>query len=182
MPFQRLFFYTLYRLLVQKKLSSSLNLSAARLEREMYQMIQVSFAWQTWWRLPILMVGSGSKEKNTGLLHTGIFDQNFFISTIHPAPRMAGVSKEVKMHKKFEFVWLGVQPINLDLSLGFFAPVIYTGCRKIIFEMVLKLNVWIQYRNWKSESNWVQNFLCGLAIVHTRAIPTLKSQKYFLNL
>ena len=62
-PFQRLFFYTLYRLLVQKNLFSSLNLSAARLEREMYQMIQVSFAWQTWWRLPILMVGSGSKEK-----------------------------------------------------------------------------------------------------------------------
>ena len=41
-------------------------------------MIQVSFAWQTWWRLPILMVGSGSKEKNPGLLHTGIFDQNMF--------------------------------------------------------------------------------------------------------
>jgi hypothetical protein len=37
-------------------------------------------------------------------------------------------------------------------------------------------------RNWKSESNWVQKFHCGLAIAHTRAIPTLKSQKYFLNL
>ena len=63
-------------------------------------MIQVSFAWQTWWRLPILMVGSGSREKNTGLLHTGIFDQNFFLSTNHQAPWM----EKVKMYEKFEFV------------------------------------------------------------------------------
>ena len=102
MPFQRLFFYTLYRLLVQKNLSSSLNLSAARLEREMYQMIQVSFAWQTWWRLPILMVGSGSKEKTPVCCTLALLTK---ISTIHPEPRIAGISKEVKMHEKFEFVW-----------------------------------------------------------------------------
>jgi hypothetical protein len=39
----------------------------------MYQMIQVSFAWQTWWRLPILMVGSGSKEKKTPVCCTLAF-------------------------------------------------------------------------------------------------------------
>ena len=47
-------------------------------------------------------------KKNTGRLHTGIFDQNFFRSTIFSAPRMAGVSKEVRIHKKFVFVWLGL--------------------------------------------------------------------------
>ena len=51
LPFPRLFFYALYRLLVQKILSSSLNLLTARLEREMFKMIQVSFAWQTWWHI-----------------------------------------------------------------------------------------------------------------------------------
>ena len=61
-------------------------------------MIQVSFAWQTWWRLPILMVGAGSKEKkNTGRLHTGTFDQNSFPSTIHIQPH--GLHRSQKSEK-----------------------------------------------------------------------------------
>ena len=81
-------------------------------------MIQVSFAWQTWWRLPILMVGSGSKEKNTGLLHTGIFDQNFFLSTIHPAPRMAGALC-------FEWGFMRTFPGNQDVTVKYKSEVIY---------------------------------------------------------
>ena len=44
--------------------------------------------------------------KNTleNLLHTSTFDQNSFHSTVHPAPGMTGVSKEVKMHDKLEIV------------------------------------------------------------------------------
>ena len=38
------------------------------------------------------------------VLHTSTFDQNSFHSTVHPAPGMAGVSKEAKMHDKLENV------------------------------------------------------------------------------
>ena len=38
------------------------------------------------------------------VLHTSTFDQNSFYSTVHLAPGMTGVSKEVKMHDKLEIV------------------------------------------------------------------------------
>ena len=36
--------------------------------------------------------------------HTGTFDENSFHSTIHSAPGMAGIPKELKMQNNFESV------------------------------------------------------------------------------
>ena len=50
------------------------------------------------------------------VLHASTLYQNSFYSTVHPAPGMAGVSKEAKMHKKFESVWIWCTVIQIDFK------------------------------------------------------------------
>ena len=68
----------------------------------------------------------------------------FFPWNLRPPSRLASATKSAKQKKlgsSGTSPFQDVQLINLDLSLGFFAPITYTGCRKIIFEMALRLNV-----------------------------------------
>ena len=68
----------------------------------------------------------------------------FFPWNLSPPSRLASATKSAKQKKlgsSGTSPFQDVQPINLDLSLGFFALVTYTGCRKIIFEMALILNL-----------------------------------------
>ena len=79
-----------------------------------------------------LEIQFGNCRDKTGLvLHTGIFYQNYFHSTIHPA---RGLSKQSKIHYKFEFVLLIHRILKLVFKeLYHLAAILQHYVRRLIF-------------------------------------------------